>query len=83
MDEISRLLRDQGGVVARRQLLDLEGVDRVGVARMLRRRDLNEVHRGVYVDHTGPLDWPRRAWAAVRRVDSRSADLVGVRVGLR
>lgn len=65
MDEISRLLRDQGGVVARRQLLELEDVDRVGVARMLRRRDLIEVHRGVYVDQTGPLDWPRRAWAAV------------------
>ena len=65
MDEISRLLRDQGGVVARRQLLDLEGVDRVGVARMLRRRDLNEVHRGVYVEHTGPLGWTQRAWAAV------------------
>lgn len=65
MDEISRLLRDQGGVVARRQLLDLDGVDRVEVTRMLRRRDLTEVHRGVYVEHTGPLTWSQRAWAAV------------------
>ncbi len=65
MDEISRLLRDQSGVVARRQLLTLEGVDRVAVRRMLRRRDLTEVHRGVYVEHTGPLTWVQRAWAAV------------------
>lgn len=32
---------------------------------MLRRRDLTEVHRGVYVEHTGPLSWSQRAWAAV------------------
>ena len=51
--------------MARRQLLDLDGVDRVDVARMLRRRDLTEVHRGVYVEHTGPLTWSQRAWAAV------------------
>lgn len=23
------------------------------------------MHVGVYVDHTGPLTWPQRAWAAV------------------
>ncbi len=31
---------------------------------MLRRRELVRVHRGVFVDHTGPLSWHQRAWAA-------------------
>ena len=32
---------------------------------MIRRRELARVHTGVYVDHTGPLTWSSRAWAAV------------------
>lgn len=65
MDELARVLRDQDGVVARRQLLVLPGVDGTSVNRMLRRRELVEVHRGVYVDHTGTPSWQQLAWAAV------------------
>lgn len=32
---------------------------------MLRRNEWARVHQGVYVDHTGPLSWLQRAWAAV------------------
>jgi very-short-patch-repair endonuclease len=65
MDDLARLLRDQDGVVARRQLLSLPGMDRTTVARLVRRRELVEVQRGVYVDHTRPPSWQQRAWAAV------------------
>ena len=40
-------------------------MDRTAVARLVRRRELVEVLRGVYVDHTGPTSWQQRAWAAV------------------
>jgi len=65
VDELARVLRDQDGVVARRQLLALPGTDATAVNRMVRRRELVEVHRGVYVDHTGPPSWQQLAWAAV------------------
>lgn len=65
VDELARVLRDQDGVVARRQLLALPGTDGTAVNRMLRRRELVEVHRGVYVDHTGSPSWQQLAWAAV------------------
>lgn len=58
------LLRKQDSVVARRQLRRL-GADDNTVARLLRRRELTTVYPGVYVDHTGPLSWEQRAWAAV------------------
>lgn len=65
MDELAAVLQAQDGVVSRRQLLAGCGLDRTAAARLVRRRDLVEVHRGVYVDHTGPLTWQQRAWAAV------------------
>lgn len=65
MDEVRRLLREQDGVVARRQLLAIGGIGATAVNRMLRRRELVELHRGVYVDHTGPATWQQRAWAGV------------------
>lgn len=58
------LLRHQDGVVARRQLRTIGARDHE-VERMLRRRELTTVHPGVYVEHTGPLTWTQRAWAAV------------------
>lgn len=58
------LLDRQDGVVARHQLLDL-GAAPHDVRRWLRGRDLVVVHPGVYVNHTGPLRWVDRAWAAV------------------
>jgi hypothetical protein len=57
------VLDDQSGVVARRQLLDL-GAAPHDLRRWLRRRELVQVHPGVYLNHTGPLTWSSRAWAA-------------------
>jgi len=58
------LLRDQAGIIARRQAL-LGGLTSNDVRRLLRRREWVVVHPGVYVDHTGPLTWLQRAWAGV------------------
>ncbi len=61
---VKTLLERQSGVVARRQLID-GGVDDNDIRRWVRRRELARVHTGVYVNHTGPLTWSSRAWAAV------------------
>ena len=58
------LLSQQHGVVSRRQLLHA-GLTDNDIARLLRRKELARVHSGVYVDHTGPLSWLQRAWAAI------------------
>lgn len=60
----SELARDQEGVVSRRQLM-ASGLGDHDVRRLVRRRDLTPVHRGVLVTHTGTLSWRQRAWAAV------------------
>jgi hypothetical protein len=54
----------QCGVVSRRQALT-SGLEQHDIRRLLRRREWAQVHPGVYVDHTGPLTWIQRAWAAV------------------
>ncbi len=77
MEEIAALLALQDGVIARRQVLEA-GLPPGLVARKLRRREWVQVHPGVYVDHTGPLTWRQRAWAAVlacwpAALDGRSA----------
>ena len=65
MDQRTRtLLAEQDGVIARRQLLEL-GVSGNDLARLVRRRELARVHPGIFCDHTGPLTWLQRAWAAV------------------
>ncbi|WP_182379444.1 hypothetical protein [Nocardioides sp. WS12] len=64
MDDIDDLLDRQDGVIARHQVL-ARGHSPAFVARKVRRRDLVTVHPGVYVNHTGPLVWRQRAWAAV------------------
>ncbi len=66
MDErpLHELLRQQAGVVSRRQVLAYGGDDDL-IERRIRRREWARVHPGVYVDHTGPLSWDQRAWAAV------------------
>ena len=56
--------RSQAGVISRRQVL-AAGLDDNDVERLLRRREWAVVHPGVYVNHTGPLVWIQRAWAAV------------------
>lgn len=54
----------QDGVISRRQALEL-GATPHHIRRQLRQRQWARVHDGVYVDHTGPLTWQQRAWAAV------------------
>ena len=62
--ECAALLRIQAGVIARVQALGC-GLTGNDVRRLVRRREWAGVHAGVYVDHTGPLTWLQRAWAAV------------------
>lgn len=62
--QLSNILASQGGVVTRAQLRELGFADH-DIARMVRRRELVRVHPSVYVDHTGPLSWHQRSWAAV------------------
>lgn len=64
MDPVEDLLARQDGVIARRQVLACGHPPAYG-ARKLRRREWVAVHPGVYVNHTGPLTWQQRAWAAV------------------
>jgi hypothetical protein len=61
---VLRLVRDQSGVVSRRQLL-ATGAEPHDIARWIRRRELARLLPGVYVDHTGPTTWVQRAWAGV------------------
>lgn len=61
---VRELLREQDGLLSRRQALAAGLTDR-DLARLVRRRELVRVHTGVYVDHTGELSWVQRAWAAV------------------
>ncbi|WP_051549244.1 hypothetical protein [Nocardioides sp. URHA0032] len=63
-DAIRRLLRGQAGVLSRAQVLECGATD-AELEGLLRRRAWTTVHRGVYVDHSGPLTWDQRAWAAV------------------
>ncbi|GGU09747.1 type IV toxin-antitoxin system AbiEi family antitoxin domain-containing protein [Nocardioides albus] len=60
----ARELELQDGVASRAQLT-WGGYSPNGIRRAIRRRELQPVHRGVYVTHTGPLTWRQRAWAAV------------------
>ncbi|CAN5244354.1 hypothetical protein BH09ACT12_BH09ACT12_37560 [soil metagenome] len=57
-------LQWQDGVISRRQLLAV-GARPHDIRRLLRRREVANALPGVYVDHTGPLTWNQRAWAAV------------------
>lgn len=61
---LRELLDHQSGTVARRQLLGLGWGDN-DIRREVRNRRLTRVHPGVFVNHTGPLSWSSRAWAAV------------------
>jgi hypothetical protein len=62
--EVARLLRDQAGVIARRQALD-SGSTRIEVDRLVRRRDRVRLLPGVYVDHTGEPTWLQRCWGGI------------------
>lgn len=66
MDELSRLLRDQDGVVARRQLAGgTSQTSQTEIARLLRRGRLVAHLPGVYVEHNGPLTPQQRRQVAV------------------
>jgi hypothetical protein len=64
-DGLAELLELQDGVIARRQALELKCTPN-DIRRLLRRREWVRVFPGVYVNHTGPLTWQQRAWAAVQ-----------------
>jgi hypothetical protein len=67
MDPLASLARTfghQDGLVSRSQVLGAGGDDAL-IERMIRQRRWSRVHPGVYIDHTGPLGWDQRAWAAV------------------
>ncbi|MEU4453162.1 hypothetical protein AB0F44_17640 [Nocardioides sp. NPDC023903] len=51
--------------MASRAQLTFGGYTPNDIRRAIRRREMQLVHRGVYVTHTGPLTWRQRAWAAV------------------
>jgi hypothetical protein len=67
MDEegLAELLELQDGVIARRQALELKCSPN-DIRRLLRQREWVRAFPGVYVNHTGPLTWQQRAWAAVQ-----------------
>ncbi len=58
------MLAVQHGVISRRQVLAAGGTDN-DLQRLVRRREWRRLHEGVFVDHTGPVSWDQRAWAAV------------------
>jgi hypothetical protein len=62
--DLDKLLDEQCGVISRRQALGA-GLAPHDIRRLLRRREWARVHDGVFVNHTGPLTWLQRAWAAV------------------
>lgn len=64
MGQVEDVLSQQCGVIARHQFL-AAGDSPHDIRRRVRRREWVPVHPGVYVDHTGPLTWVQRAWAAV------------------
>lgn len=63
---MEEVLAGQSGVIAWRQLITL-GVGHHDIRRLVRRRELVPLMRGVYVTHTGPPTWEQRAWAGVLR----------------
>lgn len=64
MDNVARLLDLQSGVIARPQLLS-SGLADHDIKRMVRRRELARICRGVLVDHTGQPTWLQSAWSAI------------------
>ena len=64
LDGLQSLMHAQDGVVARFQVLAC-GLDDCFIRCRVRQREWAPLHRGVYVDHTGPPTWRQRAWGAV------------------
>ncbi|MFV9632589.1 hypothetical protein [Mycobacterium neumannii] len=64
LGQLEAITLAQDGVVARRQVLAAGGTD-FDVARLVRRRELIPLERGVYVNHSGRLTQTQRHWATV------------------
>ena len=64
VSRIKALLQEQAGVISRRQVMACAGDDAF-IERMLRRKEWARAHRGIFVNHTGPLTQRQREWAAV------------------
>ena len=64
IEVLAGVLRRQDGVISHAQVL-AAGSPPPDLRRLRRPRLLVRVHPRVYVDHTGRLPWPQRAWAAV------------------
>ena len=62
------MLNLQDGVVSSAQLSSV-GFASHDVRRLVRRRELVRLHRGVYLSHTGDPTWQQRAWGAVLSVE--------------
>lgn len=71
---LRQILKRQDGVISRRQVLDC-GFTPDDIRRWRRRREWSTIFPGVYINHTGPLTWMQRAWAAV--LDAHPAALGG------
>lgn len=63
-EALAALVRRQSGVLSRRQALAL-GAEQHDIRRWVRRREYAVILPGCLVDHTGPVTWLQRAWAAV------------------
>ena len=61
---VRHLLEAQCGVLSRSQA-HAAGLDDNDIERLVRRREWQRVHAGVYVEHTGAPTWGERAWAGV------------------
>lgn len=61
---LAELLSRQHGVVSRKQLREVGALPHE-IARLVRRRELVPVHRGVFINHTGSPSRVQREWAAV------------------
>lgn len=77
LDHVKELRELQAGVLSRDQVLSAGGEPH-DLRRLVRRRELAPLGRGIYLDHTGEPTWQQRAWAAVLAVapaalDGRSA----------
>lgn len=60
----STLLQLQAGAVSRVQLTE-SGWTKSDIKSAVRRKELRRVHPRVYVNHTGPLTFEQRSWAAI------------------
>ena len=72
MDTAGRLLDLQSGVIARRQLHRAGHRDH-DIRRLVRRRELVPIRRGVYLEHTGEPTWLQGAWASILAVSTFDA----------